>query len=226
MLTWVPRREDHVTSKGERKRSRVAPEDLHRVQNQQGLHSRCELDCSQNAKRSLPNTFPNPSSRACAKRATGRGRGRCRPARGAPRETETKHPLSPRACGPMTTMVESLPPPPCCASGQSFAPCALDNAQCREPAVSLTYAHPEWNARGARVETHPQTKQSINYAAESGLLMEACRARSVPWEPERANSNSDTPTFSTGRRSVPAVCHPFHWAPERASSVSLFGPAP
>ena len=103
----------------------------------------------------------------------------------------------------------------CCASGQSFAPCALDNAQCRESAVSLTYAHPEWNARGARVETHPQTKQSINYAAESGLLMEACRARSERRELKRANLRTRRPspldagacqrcvTFSTGRRSGP-----------------------
>jgi hypothetical protein len=27
---------------------------------------------------------------------------------------------------------ESLPPPPCCVSEQCFAPCALDNARCRE----------------------------------------------------------------------------------------------
>ena len=31
-----------------------------------------------------------------------------------------------------------------------------------------------------------------------------------------AGKPSDTPTFSTGRRSAPVLCHPFHWAPERA----------
>ena len=161
---------------------------------------------------------------------------RCRPARGAPRETETNHPLSPRACGPMTTMVASLPPPPCCAPNHALF-CALDNAQCRELQCTPRSPHGV-NVRGSRVgklipKEHQRTAgaASLWKPAEPAQNFENCGGQTsddadlLYWTPERASTVSPlswTSIFGTGRRGESARCHPSRWAPERASNVSLW----
>jgi hypothetical protein len=130
-------------------------------------------------------------------------------------ETFTNHPLSPRACGPMTTMVESLPPPPCCVSEPSFAPCALDNAQCRELQTAPRSPHGV-NVRGAReLETHPALWRGASLACRSGLVPTPWRVASPAFHKERCSSHRvheehfDAPsmaTFSDGNGVVEKMC--------------------
>ena len=95
---------------------------------------------------------------------------------------------------------------------QGFAPCALDNARCRELQIAPRSPHGV-NVRGAR-EVGNSSRKSTNYTAVSGLLMEACRAGSsfhvevlgLHVEVEQAKKKMPSPDFPIGARSVPALC--------------------
>ena len=89
----------------------------------------------------------------------------------------------------MTTMVESLPPPPCCVSEPSFAPCALDNARCRELQTAPRSPHGV-NVRGAReLETHPVPWRGAPLACRSGLVPNPWRVASPAFHKEHCFSH-------------------------------------
>ena len=137
---------------------------------------------------------------------------------------------------------ESLPPPPCCVSEQCFAPCALDNAQCRELQCTPRSPHGV-NVRGSRVgklipKEHQRTAgaASLWKPAEPAQIFENCGGQTsddadlLYWTPERASTvsplswtsnftlvldagaNQHGVTLLAGRLSGPAMCR--------------FGPAP
>ena len=89
-----------------------------------------ELYCSQNVKRSLPITV----KQSLSQKGHGKGGGSCRDARGAPPAGKRSLTI-PCHFGLAVQRRQGSEPFPSAAvllSEQGFAPCALDNAQCRK----------------------------------------------------------------------------------------------